>query len=150
MAAKRGQPRRAKKRTVALHEHPLGATALDGHTSDGSRVAGYENLRVLITKQDGAWLAQGLEIDYAVDGETVAEVKQRFETGLAMTIESHLRVNGHIRELLRAAPPEYWVEYFDPKHTLHRHTHTQILFAQLQQHLPFDKIVYKLENDEAA
>jgi len=105
---------------------------------------------VLITKQDGAWLAQGLEIDYAIDGDSIPDVKTRFQTGLAMTIESNLRVNGHIRELLRTAPQEIWAEYFDAKNTLHRFTHSQVMVAQLQQHLPFDQILFVEAKDKVA
>jgi len=95
-------------------------------------------------------MAQGLEIDYAIDGASIPEVKQLFQTGLAMTIESNLRVNGHIRELLRTAPQESWREYFDAKNTLQRYTYSQIMIAQLQQHLPFDQILWVGKEDEAA
>jgi hypothetical protein len=46
----------------------------EANAKDGTPVA-CENLRVLITKEDGPWIAQGLEIDYAVDGDTISEVK---------------------------------------------------------------------------
>ena len=101
-----------------------------------------DSLRVLITTQDGAWLAQGLEIDYAIDGTSIPDVKKKFQTGLAMTIESSLRVIGNINDLLRIAPQERWAAYFDAKHRLHRFTHSQVRIRQLQQHLPFDQIVW--------
>ncbi len=77
----------------------------------------YDSLRVLITKDGDGWLAQGLEIDYAVDGESLADVKKRFEDGLAMTIESNLRVYGNIKPLLKVAPQDVWDEWTDAKNT---------------------------------
>jgi hypothetical protein len=151
MATKKAKGRAtAAKPGVALHKHASGATALQVQTPDGTHVVACENLRVLITKQDGAWLAQGLEIDYAIDGESIPEVKQRFQNGLAMTIESNIRVNGDIRDLLRTAPQEVWRDYFDAKNTLRRYTHSQVMISQLQQHLPFDQILWVGKEDEAA
>jgi len=130
-----------RRPTVNVHTHPSGAKAVHVN-GNGVQVAGYECLHVLITKEHGAWLAQGLEIDYCIDGPTVPDVKHRFETGLAMTIESHLRVNNNIDDLLRVAPQEIWSKYWHQDHTLHRFTHSQVLTRQLQRHLPFDQIVW--------
>lgn len=140
--------RKQAKTAVDVHRHPGGATAVQVDTGDGQVVV-CDSLRVLITKQDGAWLAQGLEIDYAIDGETIADVKKRFQTGLAMTIESNLRVHGNIRDLLRIAPQDRWASYFDTKHALHRFTHSQVMIRQLQTYLPFDQIMW-LEKRDAA
>lgn len=136
-------PRKAGKPAVAVvHKHPGGATAVQVDGPDGSQVVVCENLRVLITKHDGTWIAQGLEIDYAAEGDSVKDVKQRFEQGLALTIESHLRVHNNIINLLRPAPADVWTEYFDKKNTLRRFSHSQAMLRLLQEHLPFDHILW--------
>jgi hypothetical protein len=131
-----------KKPTADVRKHRSGAVIAHIDTKD-SRVVALGNLRVLITKEDGSWIAQGLEIDYAIDGDTVPEVKRRFETGLAMTIESHLRVHNSIDHLLKIAPYEIWSDYFASKNTIHRFQHSQVsIHPSLQKHLPFERIDY--------
>ncbi len=131
------------KPAVQVHTHPHGATALQVEGADGSQVIVCENLRVLITKEDGVWLAQGLEIDYAIDGESVADVKRRFQDGLTLTIQSNLRVYKELKGLLQIAPQEVWDQWNDAKNTLRRFKHTTIMVTpQRQQELPFDQIVW--------
>lgn len=112
-------------------------------SKDGSTFAYFDKLRVLITKDDGSWLAQGLDVDYAIDGDSLADVKKRFEDGLAMTIESNLRVHRSIGPLLRVAPQEVFDQWYDAKNTLRRFEHTAVIVTpQKQSALPFDQIVY--------
>jgi len=71
-----------------------------------------DSLRVLIIPDEGGWFAQGLEIDYAAGGDSVEDVKQRFQQGLESTIHEHLRVFGNIDNLLnKQAPSEEWELY---------------------------------------
>lgn len=120
-----------------------GAQAIQVDGTDGSCVAIFDNLRVLITKDEGVWLAQGLDVDYAIDGDSLADVKKRFEDGLAMTIASNLRVHGSIKPLLQVAPQEIWDQWSDAKNMLRRFKHTTVIVTpQRQSELPFDKIVY--------
>ena len=140
---------KGSKPMVSVRKHPLGATAAHIDTRDGSVVA-LGNLRVLITKEDGSWIAQGLEIDYAIDGENLKDAKRRFEDGLAMTVESHIRVHGNIDNLLKAAPPEVWADYYADRNTLRRYEHSQVLVHTLQHHLPFDGIEFYEKTDKVA
>lgn len=96
------------------------------------------NLHVLLTRDEHGWLAQGLEIDYAIDGDSVDDVKARFEAGLTLTIQSHLRVYGDVRTLLRIAPQPIWDKFYAavPPDVQHK----QALLTV--QSLPFDRIVY--------
>ena len=64
-----------------------------------------ENLRVLITAHHDCWFAQGVEIDFGVEGNTRDQVMRAFEYGLAATIAAHLKKFHHIENLLRPAPP---------------------------------------------
>lgn len=110
---------------------------------NGECVAIFDDLRVLITKDDGSWLAQGLDVDYAIDGDSLPDVKKRFEDGLAATIEAHLRVHGTIEQLLRIAPPEVWAQWNDAKNKLRQFRHTTVIVTpQRQAELPFDNLVF--------
>jgi hypothetical protein len=145
---------RRKRPEVDLRTHPDGAIAAQIETQHGSVVA-LGNLRVLITKEDGTWIAQGLEIDYAIDGESLKDVKQRFMMGLSMTVESHLRVYNSIDNLLKVAPPEVWAEYFAERNTLRRFEHSQVtavskLQQNLQRILPFENIEFYEKTEQVA
>jgi hypothetical protein len=50
------------------------------------------------------WFAQSQDINYAAQGASLAEVKRNFERGLTATVHEHLRVYGHIRNLLSRPP----------------------------------------------
>jgi hypothetical protein len=136
--------RRAGKRPrVAVASHPGGAVAAQVTEASGNSYVMLDNLRVLITKADGSWFAQGLEIDYSADGKTVAEAKKRFQSGLSKTVDAHLRVHGNVKALLRPAPSDVWTEYFDAKNALHRFGHSQFTISpSAQAGLPFDQIVF--------
>lgn len=98
------------------HKKPSGsrqpAFVLHRQSTDGSESVYLGNLRVLITKHEDGWLAQGLEADYAIDGATLDEVKQRFEQGLGLTVQSHLRVYKHAKNVLTVAPQTVWDKFF--------------------------------------
>jgi hypothetical protein len=123
------------------HSKPQGADqaafdAFHDTTRDGN-VVGVGNLRVLLRNADGYWFAQGLEIDYAAQGETIEDVQQRFEHGLECTIREHLKVFGTIERLLVPAPGEVWRELVDgkPKCVAKRH-------SQLSIHPFFEAFAY--------
>ena len=69
------------------------------------------NLHVLIVPDGKFWFAQALEIDYAVQGTSVADAKKQFETGFRATIYQNLKIFGHIGNMLRVAPNDVWQEY---------------------------------------
>lgn len=88
-------------------------SALHASTADGLNLVGIGNLRIIVKNDDGRWSAQGLEIDYAVDGGSFDDVTNEFAHGLMLTIDDHLRVFGHIRNVLKTAPQEVWTEFFE-------------------------------------
>ena len=90
---------------IPTHER---ARAFHRKNSAGTaHVVGIRNLRVLMTEHEGGrWFAQGLEIDYGVEGRDLDDVRRAFEYGLAATIVVNLREFGHIRNLLVPAPKE--------------------------------------------
>lgn len=73
-----------------------------------SRKSGIGELRVLVSYRDGFWFARGLEVDYAAQGSSMAEVKRNFEEGLALTTDAHLKRFGNLENLLLPSPPETW------------------------------------------
>lgn len=142
--------KRRTKSQVRIDKHPDGATAVQFDGADGSQIVVCDGLRVLITKEQGAWLAQGLEIDYAVDGESLADVKNRFMDGLARTIESNVRAYGNLNALLRIAPQQVWTQWNDAKNKLRRFKSTTMIAKPTpQQTLPFDHVLF-LDASKAA
>ena len=106
-------------------------------TVPGAKIVGVGNLRVLLSDADGTWFAQGLEIDYAAQGESESDVQSNFERGLTCTINEHLRVYGTIKKLLRGAPPEAWRELLEQGDCLIAR-HSQVSFHGL----PFSGVEY--------
>jgi hypothetical protein len=86
-------------------------------------VVGIGNLRVLITEDEGAWLAQGLEIDYFAEGESMETAQAAFQSGLLATIREHLKIHGHIKNLLTVAPEEVWQGFYSSRSC---HVHSQV------------------------
>jgi hypothetical protein len=102
------------------------------------------NLRVMIVPDGNAWFAQGLEIDYAVQGSSVDDVKKKFENGLAATIHHNIRIFGKIDKILRVAPNEEWLTLW---HTAKCEgaRYSQVSAHQItpkQSMLPFEAIEY--------
>lgn len=103
------------------------------------------NLRVMVTNDDGSWFAQALEIDYAAEGETLDEMKARFEQGLHQTIGEHLRVFGGLEHLLQPAPVDAWRDFYAGACDRYRFSrvfaHTDVPTFVLD-HFPFKGIDY--------
>jgi hypothetical protein len=101
----------SKKRTQKKTKKPPIPVAVHAEHVDGvHHIVGLGNIRViLMQEEDGsAWFAQGLEIDYGVQGDSVEGAKKEFEEGLSATVQEHLRVFGNIDNLLQVAPNEIW------------------------------------------
>ncbi len=130
------------KKKTASKAHKATTTAFHGVSSDGSHhIVGIGDLRVVIIPDGDFWFAQGLEIDYAVQGSSEEDVKKNFEYGLEATVEAHLRIHGTIEGLLKVAPPEVWKEFLgDPSGK--KKVYSQITSHVLQEKLPFDGINY--------
>ncbi len=90
--------------------HKDGAVAHHVDLEDGNHVVGLGAIKVLIVPDGEYWFAQGLEIDYSAQGDSVQAAQANFEIGLEATIEDHLRVNGDIKRLLAPAPADVWKE----------------------------------------
>jgi hypothetical protein len=78
-------------------------------STDGSQAtATFRNLHVLITPSGKGFLAQAYQIDYAVYGKDLDQVKQRFETGLTATVHHYIEIYGEIDNLLRQVNTDWW------------------------------------------
>lgn len=147
--AKAKAPKVKRRRAVVKTNKIAGrARAIHVEDGDGSNVVVLDNLDVLITKEDGAWMARGIQIDYACDGATIPQVKANFAEGLARSVHSNIRTSGNFVSLLRYAPKETIEAYLHRDHTLRRFVHSQVTRHQLQQALPLEKITW-IEQREA-
>ena len=73
--------------------------------------ASVKSLHVLLCQEDGAWSAQGVEIDYAASGANVDEAIKNFAEGLALTVAQHLVIHGNLNRVLGFAPKEVLIEW---------------------------------------
>jgi len=131
----------------------LKAQAKDAHAlhleNEGSGHHGVAiwNLSVLIVPDGEFWFAQGLEINYGAQGDTVEDAKQNFQNGLLATINQHLRVHGNIEKILRFAPPEILREAAKYKKSIQHFAQIsfhEIMDATAQAAIPFDGIDYRV------
>jgi len=81
--------------------------ATDGDTLHASLKA----LNVLLCEEDGAWSAQGVEIDYAACGKDMNEAIHNFGNGLVQTVMQHLAIRGNLDKVLVFAPKEILDEW---------------------------------------
>jgi hypothetical protein len=110
-----------KKSRKAKPSH--GPSAIQVSTKDGTRhVVGIGNLRVLIVPDEKSWFAQGVEIDYGAQGDSVDDAKKNFERGFFETIDLHLRMHGNIEKFLVFPPSEVLREVARNKGTLEFYT----------------------------
>ncbi len=101
------------------------------------------NIRVIITRDEDAWFAQGLELDYAAQGNSIEDVKKAFETGLEATIQDHLQIHGSIRGMLKTAPPDVWAEMlYEP--SAHHNRFSQVsIHALSREGFPFAALEFR-------
>jgi hypothetical protein len=107
-------------------------------------------LQVILAPEAGMWVAQAIEIDYAAAGDSLEDVKERFEDGLASTIHTHLEMFGNLDSLIVPAPPKQWRDLWEQKgKRLSRFSQTtlhQVVerseFENLAQFFPFETINY--------
>ena len=119
-------------------------TAIHGVSDEGEHIVGIGNLRVLIEKEGEFWFAQGLEIDYVSQGDTVEDAKMEFESGLAGTIHVNLKINKKIESILNPAPPEVWNRFLTSSSKKIPYTFTQISVHDIKTmpYFPFEGIGY--------
>ena len=70
-------------------------------------------LHVLVIPDGGMFFAQGLEVDYASNGETINQTIEFFLNGLHATAEAHIKGCGHLKGLIKPSPEEVWLEFMN-------------------------------------
>lgn len=86
------------------------AKAVHVSSDDGKHQGIGINLRVVILPDGKFWYAQGLEVDYGAQGDSVEDAKKNFEQGLSGTAFLHVKKYGNIERLLKRASSEVWKE----------------------------------------
>jgi predicted RNase H-like HicB family nuclease len=132
------------------HNHEVskstsGTLAMHGQDGEGSHAVGIWDLHVYIVPDGDGWFAQGIEIDYAVQGDSVEEAKKNFEEGLEGTIDIHLKMDGNINGLLTFAPMETIQEALQNRLRGSIKSYSQFSFHDVKSaksSLPFDGISY--------
>ena len=71
-------------------------------------LVGIFDLQVVIARDGEGWVAQGLEVDYAVGGDSVEDVQARFGQGLRATVQAHLERFGHLENFIVPAVRDAW------------------------------------------
>ena len=105
------------------------------------------NLSVLIVPDDKFWFAQGLEINYGAQGDSIEEAQENFQEGLLATINQHLRMHGNIEKLLTFAPSEILKEAAQHKASIKSFGQVsfhEVLDDEAQQSIPFTGINYRV------
>lgn len=138
-------PTTTTKKTRKKKVQPVAAqtSVLHAKNDDGDALVGIGNLRVLITIEDGLWFAQGLEIDYAAQGNSLDDVRSRFENGLMATVNEHLRIYGKLDNLLHPAPPEMWSLFLVNASQWIKQVHTQVtIHPKIHEALKIEQFDY--------
>jgi len=131
------------KGTKAVASTGTKTVHLESHDSKHHAV-GIWNLHVMLFHEGKFWVAQGVEIDYVVQGDSIKEAKKNFEAGLEATIDLNLRMYGHVNGLLVFAPDGLLQEAAKNKGSLkiYSQVSTHHMGIKSQQALPFDGIRY--------
>lgn len=140
------------RKTIFEKTARKGTTA--GHYKDGARdIIKIGDLRVLITQEGPWWFAQGLEIDYAAQGKSLEEVKEKFARGLCATAHAYILEFGGIDKFLRPAPADILraLASASAKGILRLSTESEHgLMEPISQTLPFTGITYFEKRREPA
>jgi len=103
---------KSKRKSTSPRKSPAEAVMLT-HADGEHHIVGIGNIRVVLVPDGSRWFAQGLEVDYVAQGDSIEDVKKKFENGLEATIQEHLRVYGNIDSVLSVAPNEAWRLLFE-------------------------------------
>ena len=133
------------------YTHKSGAEA--AHETQGKHhVVGIGNLRVFILPDGPFWFAQGLEIDYGAQGDSIEDAKKNFEDGLEATIDLHLKIYGNIESILEPAPSGVLIEAARDLELLELYTQVSRHSAKVRQmpSFPFSGIDYFARKSKVA
>lgn len=112
---------------------------------------GIWKLHVLIVPDGRFWFAQGLEIDYSAQGDSIDDAKDKFTKGLAASIHHHLTIFGGIDNLLHVVPNDVWRDLWKAKAKA-KLTYDCVSIHEILPDnaglLPFEGIEYAIESPD--
>jgi hypothetical protein len=100
------------------------------HEDGEHHVVGIWNLDVVVIPSGRFWYAQGLQIDYGVQGDSMTDAKTQFEKGLRSAIHHNIRIFGTIDKLLQVAPSKVWSKMWNMSKAEHN-TYSQVSFHEI-------------------
>ena len=113
-------------------------------------VVGIIDLQVLIARDgDESWVAQGVEVDYAVCGTSSDDVRKRFQLGLGKMIQAHFDHFGNLGKLLKPAPMDDWTNLVRSQPQAQEWLYTSVsvhefVDSQRVSDIPFARIKYAI------
>jgi hypothetical protein len=102
------------------------------------------HIRVIIVPDGPSWFAQGVDIDYASQGESVDAAKANFENGLRATIDQHLNIYGTIRGILEPAALEI-LGNLVTESSAQFERYSQVSAHEIHESLPYAQINYLVD-----
>ena len=75
-------------------------------SEDGEHEVSIEGLRVWVHRSGAQWIAQGLDIDYVVSGESQELATRTFAVGFCCTVVEHVRRFHSLDKLLARRAPD--------------------------------------------
>ncbi len=119
------------------------------HDENQQRVqalVGIFDLQVVVAPDDDAWIAQGIEIDYATAGSSPDDVRARFGQGLCTLIQAHLDRFGNIERMIESAPLSTWAEFVEKQGDQQQWQYSSVSIHDYLppnlQYFPFGNIKY--------
>jgi len=70
-------------------------------------------IRVWVYEQGGAWVAQGLDVNYVAAGESAEDAAERFAKGFMETVAAYLQEFNSIEEFVKPAPREVFQAFLN-------------------------------------
>ena len=102
------------------------------------------DLRVLIVRDGQFWFAQGLELDYGAQGNTLEDAIEHFERGLAATVTLHVQRFGDIGRIGEISAET--CSEIVRESCLHFVPYRHLAAASVHGSLPFTLIRYVVEH----
>lgn len=65
-----------------------------------------DGMRVWVHFDDGAWIAQGIDVDYATSGETPELAIKTFTLGFCLTLIEHVKRFNTLERFITRRPPD--------------------------------------------
>lgn len=139
------------KAKLAAEAGPAKAVHLTDQ-DETQHIVGIGNLSVLIVPDGKYWFAQGLEIDYGVQGDSLEEAKALFGQGLSMLIDQQLALYGNIEKILHFAPSKILLEATRKKSSIKFYSRVSIheVSQAAEDNLPFAGIDFHYVEQQAA